>query len=189
MESIFDVFNIVLSGVWGKTTYSARNDIAFLLSTNGYRMLWGPPNFLCAFVFLWTKITTKFFQSTVPVHIYEFFVIIFIWWTVNVMNISIASELGSSGRRSSSKHSSFGLESISSSSPHSSSRLSPILSFSPFCSASYSFISFKTSSNDKTKFSDFLFDIFTLISLTISSKLNGNNLGSFKTTWSIKPSK
>ena len=36
MESIFEVFSIGCSGVWGKTTYSTRYGIAFLLSTSGY---------------------------------------------------------------------------------------------------------------------------------------------------------
>ena len=35
-------------------------------------------NFLCVFVFLWTKITKKYFQNTIFVHMYDFFVIVFI---------------------------------------------------------------------------------------------------------------
>ena len=78
MESIFDVFNIVCSGVWGKTTYSTLNGIAFLLSISGCWILWAPPNFLCVFVVLWTKINTKFFQNTIFVYIYDSFIIVFI---------------------------------------------------------------------------------------------------------------
>ena len=62
-----------------------------------------------------------------------------------------------------SKHYSFGLELISCSSPHSSSRLSPISLFPPFSSAKQSFLSFKTSSNDKTEVADFLWNFHSCI--------------------------
>ena len=196
MQSIFDVFNIVCSWVWGRTTYSARNSIAFSLSISGYWMFWAAPNFLRIFVFLWTKITIKFFQNTIFIHKYDFFVIFssnelsmlrtFRLWVSCYLGLYLCCRFtlssGSSDCCFSCKHFSLELDSISSS-PHSSSRLSPISSFSPFSSASQSSISFKTWSNGKTGFVDFLFDFFAPISFTNSSKLDGNVFDSLKTHW------
>ena len=50
-------------------------------------------NFIFVFVFLWTEITTQFFQNAIFLHLYNFFAIVFNEWTVNVVNVSIASEL------------------------------------------------------------------------------------------------
>ena len=143
MESIFDVFNIVCSEVWGKTTYSIRNGIAFLLSTSG-RLLdaLSSTKFSLCFCLSLEQDDHKF----LPKHhlcsctrlLYNCFHLMNCQCR-EYFNCEWGCFLGpylyfrctlSSG--SSSKHSSLELESIASSSPHSSSRLSPISSFSPF---------------------------------------------------------
>ena len=200
MESKIDVFNIVCFRFSSKTNYSCRNGTVFLLCTSGYWMLWPP---LSKFSLCFCLFLDQDNHQVFPKHHFCSY-IRFLCNCFHLMNCQCRERFDcewvvffgpylccgftlssdSSDYCSSFKHAWLGLESIYSSSPHSSSKLSPVSSFSSFSSANQSFISFETSSNDKKEFVDFLFDIFTPISFTISSILHGNVLDSFKRPWS-----
>ena len=159
MESIFDVFNIVCSGVWGKTAYSTWKDITFLLPTSGYWMLWVSTKFYFCFC-----LSLDWDNHTVLPKRNLFTFIRFLCNCFHLMNCQCRERFDcewvgffgpylccwftlfpdSSYCCYFSKHYLFGLELISCSSPHSSSRLSPISLFPPFSSANQSFLSFKT---------------------------------------------